>query len=461
MPLPPRPRSSPPQERSADANGRTSRQETRPSNVILLIPDGFGPASAALAREYLRHQGQASQLALDPFQVGSVRTRAADHRITDSAAAATAYATGTKTNNGHIATAPDGTTLPTLLETAQQRGMATGLVATSRITHATPAAFSAHTPARDREDVIARQQIEQDIDVMLGGGRRHFLPATHDEGGRKDKENLIEEARRRGYRIAQTASDLNGSGARPLLGLFSNDHMAYELDRANTAQPSLARMTDAALNLLSTREDGFFLMVEGSRIDHAAHDNDPATQLHETLAFDRAVRTVLNNTSSDTLVVAVADHETGGLTLGRTQDGQTASTWYPDVFDGVSASSSALFTVLSESRSPNHGTPFVHGIDEWIANATGLTDLTATETRSLADASHPRDVAALLNRRAQIGWTTNGHTATDVHLYARGPGAHCFLGHHDNTSVGTMLLDLLGPDHKVHPAPSPPYQTRA
>ena len=293
-------------------------QSPRPKNLILMIADGCGPASITMARDYARAVLGRDELALDAIQTGAVRTGSASSRVTDSAAGATAYACGVKTYNGAIAVDTAGRPLATLLEAAKARGMATGLVATSRITHATPAAFAAHVPQRAMESEIAAQMLAQRVDVLLGGGWSYFLP-TAEGGRRQDGRNLLREAEAMGYQVVRTAADFRRGVRRPVLGLFGPDHLPYEIDRDPEEVPSLAEMTRAALELLADDPDGFFLMVEGSRIDHAGHANDAAAHVREVLAYDEAVAVVLDFARRDgqTLVVSVADHETGGLSLGR------------------------------------------------------------------------------------------------------------------------------------------------
>ena len=223
-----------------------SPQAPQPENVILLIPDGYGPASSTMARDYLRWRDGSGRLTLDSLETGSVRTFAADSRVTDSAAGATAYATGVKTDNGAIAVDTLQKPVGTLLEAAEERGMATGLVVTSRITHATPASFAAHVPDRWMENTIATQMLEQNIDVLLGGGRRHFLREA-DDGRRDDGEHLIEAATADGYTYIADRAGLMATDETPLLGLFSMSHMDYEIDRDPAEQPSLAEMTEKAL----------------------------------------------------------------------------------------------------------------------------------------------------------------------------------------------------------------------
>ncbi|MEO1727008.1 MAG: alkaline phosphatase, partial [Bacteroidota bacterium] len=207
-----------------------------PRNLIVLIPDGFGPTSQTMAREYL-HEIEGRELVLDRILSGAVRTYASDSRVTDSAASATAYASGVKTYNGAIGLDATRAPVATILEAAEARGMATGLVATSRITHATPAAFAAHVPQRGMELDIAAQMLDQGIEVILGGGRPFFLPTdtnTDYAGRRDDGRDLVEEARERGYAVALDRAGFNAFSAIPLGG-------------ADTAPPVLGHLSEAGL----------------------------------------------------------------------------------------------------------------------------------------------------------------------------------------------------------------------
>ena len=433
-----------------------------PKNVILFIADGAGPASFTMARDYLRDQKGRSALALDSLLVGAVRTHSSDSRVTDSAASGTAMSAGVKTYNGAIAVDTLRRPVATVLEAAEARGMATGLVATSRITHATPASFAAHVPSRGMEDEIARQMLEGGIDVIMGGGRRHFTADSALGGGRPDSLDLIAQAETDGYHVALNREGF-GALEVPALALFTPDHMAYEIDRDSTREPSLAEMTTKAIDLLASDEDGFFLMVEGSRIDHAAHANDAAAHLHDLLAYDQAIAAALDFARRDgeTLVLSVSDHETGGLTLGRNVDGVGVYGWEPSVLADVQASHGAI---IGEMLATNETAR--------ASTATTQTDSAAVPMPAFADVMHrlariddlSEDEAVglevgladgallgallseIVSRRAVVGWTTNGHTAVDVNLYAYGPGQNRFAGNHENTIVAQAIADLLGLD---------------
>lgn len=426
-------------------------QSASPTNVILLIPDGYGPASGTMARDYVRWWDGTASLALDSLHQGSVRTFAADSRITDSAASATAYSTGTKTNNGYVAVDTSDRPLGTLLEGVERQGMVTGLVATSRLTHATPAAFSAHTPDRGEENEIAAQQITKSIEVLLGGGRRHFLPGEDAASARSDEADLIAEAQDRGYQYVTSTRELASIDETPVLGLFADSHMAYEIDRP-AGQPSLAAMTRRALDLLGDAENGFFLMVEASRVDHAGHANDAAAHLHDILAFNEAVETALDfaETDGETLVVSVSDHETGGLSLGRSLDGQGEYRWEPSVLDQISASHGVIQDSLSQALETSTK-PDSAVVASVIDHFTAIDNLSPTEQSRLLETldapyTFSTELGAIIGKRAVIGWTTDGHTAVDVNLYAYGPGRSLFTGNRDNTAVGQALAHLLEVD---------------
>ena len=416
-------------------------EEASPKNVILFITDGTGPASLTLARDYLRYSEGTEMLAVDSVEVGSIHTYASNSRVTDSAAGATAFAAGVKTYNGAIAVDTLQRPVATLLEAAEAEGMATGLVATSRITHATPAAFAAHVPNRGMEAEIAVQELARGIEVLLGGGADFFLPDTL--GGRRtDGRNLMAEAEALGYNVVSDRAGFDALVRTPVLGLFTPSHMAYELDRDPAEEPSLAEMTAKAIDLLADDPDGFFLMVEASRIDHAGHANDPAAHLHDVLAFNRAITVALDfaQEQGETLVVSTSDHETGGLSLGR--DGVYA--WEPAVLARVTASLEGMADRYRQEQMPPCE------MLETVASVTCTEDEAAAFGGVLND---PPALSTMLldviSARAGIGWTTSGHTAVDVPLYAFGPGQARFIGHHDNTAIGLVLADLLDFDLEV------------
>ncbi len=418
--------------------------QQRPRNVIFFITDGFGPASVTLARDYVQQVEGRSALAFDSLLTGMVQTWATNSRVSDSAAGATALATGHKSYNGAIAVDTSGQILATLLEAAEAKGMATGLVVTTRITHATPAAFSAHVSQRASENDVADQQAMQNIDVLFGGGARQFLPKA--AGGiRTDDRDLLAEMAAKGYTVARDRAGYDAITKAPAVALLQLDQLAYEIDRDETDEPSLKEMTEKAIGLLKGDRDGFFLMVEASRIDHAGHENDAAGHLHDILAFEQALAAAVQWAKKDgnTLVVSTSDHETGGLSLGRNLKGYGVYAWHPEILAPAKTSQMKLAAraVAGEDAAA------------LLAADMGITDLTDDEKQALAAAVASKRVqdvnfavSEVVARRAVLGWTTKGHTGVDVNLYAFGPGRDRFRGSMGNDVVGQRLAALLGFD---------------
>lgn len=220
-----------------------------------MIPDGF---NADYATNYRHYKGEPA--VWDNHLQGMYTTYSADSNITDSAAAGTAMSTGVKTNNGVIGLDPEGNPQQTILEASQNKDMSTGLVATSTITHATPAAFGAHVDDRNNETEIARQLIDNEIDILLGGGKNNFLPES--EGGKQEETNVLQQAEEQGYQLIENRNQLLETDIdlenENLLGLFADDAMSPELHRDTEEEPSLAEMTQTAIDTLNNDEDGFF-----------------------------------------------------------------------------------------------------------------------------------------------------------------------------------------------------------
>ncbi|KAG8686989.1 hypothetical protein FRC11_008004 [Ceratobasidium sp. 423] len=324
-------------------------------NLILTIPDGFGrvkfddffkgsfthqfefsPASEVFARDFVQWNNTATgwnrELGSDKVQIGSIRTRSSNSYVTDSSASATAYSCAIKTYNGAVGIDEDGNPCATVLEAAKRAGYTTGLVVTSRVTHATPASFASHIYDREAEPTIAEQIVgDQPLgrvtDLIMGGGLSMFWPNTTTGSSRKDGRDLLAEAKKAGFNVFTTRADFDalkgGKSAKlPYMGLFTSGHMSYEVDRDPAVEPSLLEMTKTALETLkqATRntKQGFFIMVEASRIDHAAHANDPVGHLHEIIMYNEVVDYLREwvDKNQDTVMIGTADHECGGLTLG-------------------------------------------------------------------------------------------------------------------------------------------------
>jgi alkaline phosphatase len=290
-----------------------------------MVPDGMGLADVTAARIF-KNGPNGAPLSFETLRhIGYQRTHSADGTVTDSAAAASALACGEKFNNHEICFHRDGRPhRPSILELAKKRGKAAGLVATSAITDATPAAFGAHVAFRSCGQEIARQYLMvTGVDVLLGGGIEQFTSEKVDKCGAKG--NFIQAARDRGYAVVYGRSEMNeaaAAGSSRILGLFSQEKMTpNHLRAAATGEPRLAEMTETALRVLERERDGFFLLVEGSQVDWANHANDLTCQISEVLAFDDAVAVVRRWVRADprrgknTLLIVMADHETGGFSV--------------------------------------------------------------------------------------------------------------------------------------------------
>ncbi|NHK32326.1 MAG: alkaline phosphatase [Asgard group archaeon] len=283
-------------------NSELNFKEETNYSIILMIGDGMGFEHVKLAR-YVE-LGKNQNLSMESLDLNiSVMTHNAFFETTDSAAAATAIATGVKTFNRRIAIGPDGSILETILEIAQELNKSTGLVTTTSIQHATPASFMTHVLSRSNYDEITRQIVEANVDILFGGGLEDFSTPQ------------LEEMKNNGYSFVENKTALEAISGGKILGLFADGHLGYEQDRNFSLIPSLADMTCKAIEILNQDTDGFFLMVEGGRIDHGSHDNNKVNAIHETIAFDLAVKEALNyvKNHSNTILIVTADHETGGL----------------------------------------------------------------------------------------------------------------------------------------------------
>lgn len=432
-----------------------------PKYVFYLIGDGLGASQRQIAEYYLQHMtgNNTATLAMNDMDVAGINTTySLDTLVTDSAAAGTALACGVKTNNGMIAQTPDGTNVKTLVEATQELGYATGVVSSTRITHATPATFYAHNADRNNEAGIAEDLVNSGVDFIAGGGYRYFVPSTNEESKREDDRNLVSEMSMLGY---QTFIDENGAvdfasytpeAGDQVLALFSKSHMPYEIDRANsdTNLASLSEITQAGLDLLSLDEDGFFLMVEGGRIDHACHPNDVATTIYDTLEFDEVVQVAIdfyNEHPDDTLIVVVGDHETGGLGLGYSTD------YFLNLnaIDGITASFEDGYSYAYEAGGDRE-TYYDY------LKKIGIKDLTDDEKALIEDGMDMVDAGAsesgyneagiavnhIISERAGVQWTTYAHTGTQIPFSVTGVSEEAFGGFMDNTEIAQMLANVLG-----------------
>ncbi|WP_010651890.1 alkaline phosphatase [Oceanobacillus massiliensis] len=414
-----------------------NKSQGKIKNVIFMIGDGMGPTYNTAYRSYQddKTTPYMEKSAFDQYLVGMQETYPWDEEesITDSAAAATAMSAGIKTYNGAIGVDKDKKEVETVLESAKTDGKATGLVSTSQVNHATPASFGAHDESRNNYNDIADDYLDEKIngkpkiDVILGGGTSYF---------ERTDRNLTQEFKDAGFSYVTSKEELLNDKNEQVLGLFAPVGLNYTLDRPEE-QPSLADMTNTALDRLSEDKDGFFLMVEGSQVDWAGHDNDIVAAMSEMKDFEGAFKRAVEFAEEDgeTLVITTADHSTGGFAMGINGEYK----WDPA-------------PLLAAERTPDFmAAEIASGADtEEVLNQYIDLELTSEEIQSVKDAAETTDVTAIDNAierifdvRSGTGWTTGGHDGVDVNVYAYGPQADKFAGLHDNHEVGEMVIDVL------------------
>ena len=402
-----------------------ARAPGRARNVILCIADGVSQAHYNLGRAF-----KGTPLVFESWHCGALATAAADSFISDSAAAGSAIATGHRTRNGAVSV--DGQDRPrrTILEAARDAGRATGLVVTGGFTTATAAVFAAHSGSRKASTELARQMVQADLTVMLGGGRDLLDRSLQASGGTSMGEHL----RTRGYALPTTAAALAATPPGRTFGLFAAEALRPVIDRPLLAptEPMLPAMTRHALRSLDAQPNGFFLMVEGTQTDWAGHQNDPAMLVHELLEFDRAVAEVQAFAAGrdDTLVIVLSDHGCGGLALGNARaqadrrGGLTPESLVAPL-RGLSTSAVTLWEKHGIGAKPDAETVQRVLREHW---KIALSEAQADEILLAAKNPHRDEdcdgVGRVFSRDfTYLDWTTHEHTAEDVPLYAWGPGA--------------------------------------
>lgn len=450
----------------------------RAKNVVLFVGDGMGVSTVTAARilegQLRGESGEENRLAFEALPyLALAKTYNTNQQVPDSAGTMSAMVTGVKTkarvislDDGVVvgdAASAAGARIPTLCEQAKERGMATGVVTTTRVTHATPIACFSHAPERGWESDaqlplhagdfpdLARQLLDvasgDGPEVILGGGAAMFRGPAQG-GGRRDGRDLIGEwlaARPGALFVAsrQALLDADVSSA-PLLGLFADSHLAFEADRAATREPSLSEMTTAAIERLLRHERGFVLIVEGGRIDHAHHLTNAQRALRDAIEFSNAVQVALDRLPrAETLVVVTADHGhvftiAGYPTRGNDILGQVVSN-RPDGTPAANPSQDlegAPYPTLGYTNGPGGG-----GVG--AASATRRAIRADLETGSPAQAGLPSDHLDFRQPTA-IPLAIETHSGEDVPIYAGGPGAALFHGVQEQHYVYHAIVEALG-----------------
>jgi alkaline phosphatase len=438
----------------------TAQEHVR--NVIMMIPDGTSSNVLTLARWYEFGICPADRcfLAVDPYLCGMVRTFSSDAPIGDSAPTGSCYATGYPSQPGFVAMYPVSAgpgkdlipldpskayqPLITLLEAARLEGKSTGLVVTSDFFHATPADFAAHTPHRWDYGVIATQMVHNHLNVVFGGGL-NMLGASDSQRS----PGLGSVLKDQGYKIVTDYAGFRQIALTDTLiyGLFAGSSLPYDLDRDPAVTPSLAEMTRTAIRILSQNPKGFFLMVEGSKVDWAAHNNDPVGTVTEFIAFDKAVQEAMHFANRDgyTAVIVCPDHATGGITIGNARSSHGYDTLSLQSITGPLKRCRHTATGMADRAGLWDGNP-----DSLLWNEAGIRltgeqrdRLSRTVISSNSDAK-AIEIAKIITENSYIGFTTTGHTGDDVFLAVYHPGNYRPTGLVRNTEINRYMTSILG-----------------
>ncbi|WP_077286009.1 alkaline phosphatase [Cognaticolwellia aestuarii] len=426
-----------------------------PQNIIMIVGDGMGPAYTSAYRYF--HDDPKTQAieetVFDRHLVGSSSTYPArvSGYVTDSAAGATALATGTKSYNGAIGVDVDKKPVESVLVWAKKQGKKTGMVVTSQINHATPASYLAHNESRNNYNQIADSflQAADNIDVIFGGGWQYFI---------REDVNLVNGFKAKGFNYIDSYNQLASlKSGEKALGLFADKGLPWALDDTNSHR--LSAMTKTAISQLEN-EQGFFMLVEASQIDWGGHSNDIAAAMSEMDDLAKTLEYLEGyvEQNPNTLVVLTADHSTGGFTIGKDGD----YLWQPDVLRNMIMSPSAIGKALAKevlikaqiSKMLNFNitdAEFAQLNADKQAGEQAMAEYSALSTAdkkqarkpSLAKAMH-LSINHLIDQRTITGWTTFGHTGVDVPVFAMGKQKELFQGLSDNTDIAKKIFLLLG-----------------
>ncbi len=430
--------------RALGAEGReaaANAAKRQAKNVIFMVSDGMCFSVLTAAQTYLKRTEQRSSHWMKMYGERPVvrslcETESASSLVTDSAAAASCWGIGERIDNGVINITQDGRKPVTLVQKMNAAKKRCGLVTTATATHATPAGFATTVAKRSDQKAIAAQYLERGVDVVLGGGTQYF------------SDDLVAAYRKAGYAVALNRDQLLADGGKtPLLGLFSKSHVPFEIDRLHSAElkastPTLSEMTKVALQRLNSNPEGFFLMVEGGRIDHAAHGNDGAAAILDQVAFDEAIATALAfvDRNPDTLLIVTTDHGTGGFNVNGlgSEDFISTAPAYSETtpaFDRLKGFKSSLELLGAKTKGMS-AKEFVVAAEQ----ATGLQFSSDDRAKIVST----KTLSAALMKYTSIGWTSNNHTGEMVEFCSIGPGSQLFPPYLRNDQVHAKLLQATG-----------------
>lgn len=435
----------------------TGNWKGKAKNVIFMVSDGMSLGTLTMADHMKRRQRGTATHWISMYEQ-NLATRAVmdmaplNAIVTDSAAASSSWGCGHRINNGGVNMSPEGVAYTPILMHFKNAGKKTGLVTTTRITHATPAGFIANVPVRGMEADIAVQMLEREPDLLLGGGNSFFAADKREDG-----RDLYAEFAQKGYHVARTKAELEALqvDGKPVIGLFFDTHLPYTVDHLNNSEylrdvPTLAEMTGDALRRLSGSQ-GFILQVEGGKVDHAAHSNDATGLIFDQIAFDDAVGVAMEfvNQNPDTLLIVTSDHGNANPALNG--------------FGSGYAEADAAFDSLSRATRTNNIILEMIGQNDSVARIREVIETYTTHAITVEQAGYLKQAMAgtyknlysLMNSRhavlgqilanyTQVNFTGSNHTSDYVELAVMGPGSESINGFVRNTDMFTLMMQAAG-----------------
>lgn len=436
-----------------------SFKNKKAKNIIMLVSDGMSTGTLNMADLHLRRQTGKGSNWLELYRENKVTralmdTASASSIVTDSAAAASSWGGGVRVPNGSLNVSANGEHHLPLWQKFKKAGKKTGTVTTVPATHATPAGFCVNAKSRNAMDDIAAMYLEHKFDVVMGGSQQYYSAQA-----RKDKRDLFTAFKNAGYQVFKNRNEmLNGNNTQPILGVYGNDALPYTVDRDNDSKlqeefPTLSEMTQTAINSMKDHKEGFTLLVEGGKVDWAAHGNDIAGLIYDQIAFDEAVKTALAFAEKDkeTLVIITTDH-------GNANPGVIYGSHANDNFDSIQHYKHSNEWILNGFNPDSTIAQIKERIN--YANGIGITDEEAQSIVKYYDniiaedgLYNPRHLpfavlAEIQKKYNSVGWISMQHSADYVELAMFGPGSERLQPFVKNTDLHYLMLEATEVENK-------------
>ena len=439
----------------------SSPQGRAPKNIIFMVADGMATQTLTMSDHFqqleLGHSSYWSSLInRDDVSTGLQDTRSLSSVVTDSSAASTAWGTGRRIFNGMVGMFPDKTELRTIVSLVREKGVKCGLVTTTTMTHATPSGFAINCVDRDLEGLIAELHLKSGVDILLGGGNKFFSADL-----RKDKRDLYDDFAKQGFKVVKNRKELLGLKGDKILGIFSDSHIPFSVDRNNSAEiaakvPTLAEMTAVAIDNLKSNPKGFLLQVEGGRVDHAGHANDAAGLIYDQIAFEEAVKVAIEfaEKDKDTLVIITTDHACGGPSLNGAGLEYIESTAGLKSISKMKASYPMILEALGKKPTASDVSDVINsklGIQLSKDEAAAISSTVAGDSPfKLSEflGAPSATLGVILGNHSKIGWTSLNHSNDHVVVSAYVPWSEVVRGLTSNFEFYNLMTAAKGIKHE-------------